>query len=256
AVSASAPAAASGAASADTARRAIEAALANVPCSWLNLASATPSGGGVAVKLAGVAASPQAAETAVIQAAKNVGVNVPDVDSVDVQPVDTPVCAPLDAFRAFRADTSVAGKRLSTSQAKYTLEKQTDGTMSQKAVITMAIGDPNLDFALYGLEPSGAVDSFKVDSRKDFQALEQDPRAKANIAELGNDGYRLSVITTHTGLSGLLLLTGKGPFDPALIAAPAAQRGPDWAQKIQAAARAGGWKAEMVWYRTVDAGSS
>ncbi|HEY5288987.1 MAG TPA: serine/threonine-protein kinase [Caulobacteraceae bacterium] len=247
-------AAAGGGANIEVARRAIETALASVPCSWLNVSSVGPSGAGVAVKLTGVASVPAGTETAVLQAARAAGVNVPDVDSVEVQPVDTPACAPLDAFRAFRADTSVTGGRLSTSQAKYTLEKQPDGSLSQKAVITMAIGDPNLDFALYGLEPSGAVDSFKVDSRKDFQALEQDPRAKANIVDIGNDGYRLSVITSHAGLSGLLLLTGKGPFDPGLIATPAAQRGPDWAQRIKTAAQAGGWKAEMVWYRTADPG--
>jgi serine/threonine-protein kinase len=200
-----------------------------------------------------VAASPQAAETAVSQAARGAGVNVPDIDSVEVQPVDAPACGPLDAFRAFRADTSVNGGRLSTSQATYTLEKQADGKVSQKAVITMAVGDPGLDFALYGLEPSGAVDRL-IDSRSAFQSLEQDPKARANIADLGGDSYRLSIITDHVGLSGLLLLTGKGPFDPALIAAPAATRGPDWGHKIQSAAQAGGWKAEMVWYRTVDAG--
>jgi serine/threonine-protein kinase len=240
--------------SAEVARRSIEAGLAGVPCSWLNVASTAPEGGGVSVKLAGVAAAPQAAQAAVSQAARSAGVSVADKDSVDVQPVDQPACGPLDAFRAFRADTSAAGSRLSTSQAKYTLEKQPDGKISQKAVITMAIGDPNLDFALYGLEPSGAVDHL-IDSRQAFQALAQKADARGNIEDMGGDSYRLSVITDHVGLSGLLLLTGKGPFDPTLIAAPAAERGPDWGKRIQAAARAGGWKAEMVWYRTVNAGS-
>ena len=118
----------------------------------------------------------------------------------------------------------------------------------------MAIGDPNLDFALYGLEPSGAVDHL-IDSRQAFQALAQKADARGNIEDMGGDSYRLSVITDHVGLSGLLLLTGKGPFDPTLIAAPTAERGPDWGKQIQAAARAGGWKAEMVWYRTVNAGT-
>jgi serine/threonine-protein kinase len=117
----------------------------------------------------------------------------------------------------------------------------------------MAIGDPNLDFALYGLEPSGKITAL-IESRKAFEALEQNPKAKANIDQLGNDGYRLSVNTTHAGLSGLILLTGKGPFDPALIASPVEGRGADWAQKVQAAGQAGGWKAEMVWYRTVNPG--
>ncbi len=56
----------------------------------------------------------------------------------------------------------------------------------------------------------------------------------------------------HQGWSGMLLLTGKGPFDPALVAAPAAKRGADWSDRFRKAAAAGGWKAEMVWYRTVD----
>ncbi|HZL00906.1 MAG TPA: serine/threonine-protein kinase, partial [Caulobacteraceae bacterium] len=248
-----APAAATagGAPAAETARKAIQAALANIPCSWLDVVSATRSGAGVAVKLTGVAGATQAVDGAVLQAAHGAGVSVPDVNLVDVLPVAAPICPPLDALRPFRADTSVGGPRLSTSQARYTLEKQPDGTLSQKAVITMAIRDPTLDFALFGIDPAGTVS--EITNRGQFETELKNPASQDVVSSLGGDTYRLSITTTPpTGLEGLLLLTGKGPFDPKLIAAAA--RGPDWSAKVATAARAGGWQAEMVWYKTVDAG--
>jgi len=54
------------------------------------------------------------------------------------------------------------------------------------------------------------------------------------------------------GWSGILMLSGKGPFDPALLNAPAGSRGPDWPAKFLKLAQERGWTSEMVWYRTVD----
>ena len=238
--------------SAETARRAIEAALPTVSCSWLDIVSATPSGSGVAVALTGVAGSPQDASAKLSAAAKAAGVNIASLDLGDVSPADTSACAILDAFRPMRADTSVGGRKLSTSQAKYTMEKQPDGSVSQKAVINMAIADPSTDFSLAGLDPSGAMGVI-VQDRRWFADTRKNPAFGQNVEDAGADSYRLSIITTPpAGLQGLLLLTGKGPFDPKLIAAAPSARGPDWSSKVAQVGKAGGWKAEMVWYRTVN----
>jgi len=156
----------------------------------------------------------------------------------------------LDAFRPIRADTSASGRKLSTSQAKYTFQKQADGSLSQMAVITMAVGDPSKDFTLYGLDPTGTLGPL-APSRQWFMNKVKDPQFQAQVADLGGDSYRMSVGSTPpAGLQGLLLLTGKGPFDPKLIAPAVNARGPEWISKVSQAAQAGGWKAEMVWYRT------
>jgi tRNA A-37 threonylcarbamoyl transferase component Bud32 len=240
-----------GAAGPEAARRSIEASLASVPCSWLDLVSVTPSGGGAAVTLTGVAGSTQGASAAVISAARKSGVSVPDVNLADVLPVDPQVCAALDALRPYRADTSAAGRKLSTSQTKYTFEKTPSG-LSQTAVITMALGQPLPNFAFFGLDPTGTFTPL-VGDKTQFEADLKDPRYKTVFADEGGGAYRVSIgMDPPAGLQGVLLLTGNGPFDPKLIATPPASRGPDWGRQVAEAAQKGGWKAEMVWYRTVN----
>ena len=237
---------------AETARRAIEAALPTVPCSWLDIVSATPSGSGVAVALTGVAGAPQDASAKISAAAKAAGVSVASLDLEGVSPADPSACAVLDAFRGARADTSAGGRRLSTSQTKYTFQKQPDGSLGQMAVITMAIADPSSDFTLYGLDPTGTLAPL-APSRAWFVEKVKDPRLQAQVTDLGGDSYRMQVgATPPAGLQGLLLLTSKGPFDAKLIGVAPNARGSDWSSKVAQAATAGGWKAEMVWYRTVD----
>ena len=238
--------------SAETARRAVEAALPTVSCSWLDIVSATPSGSGVAVALTGVAGSPQDASAKISQAAKAAGVNIASLDLEGVSPTDSSACTALDAFRPIRADTSASGRRLSTSQTKYTFEKQPDGSLKQIALITMAIGNPATDFTLLGLDPTGLIQQISP-SRQWFADKIKDPSLKDQFTDLGSDSYRLSVgMTPPAGLQGLLLLTGKGPFDAKLLAVAPSARSADWSAKVAQAATAGGWKAEMVWYRTVD----
>ena len=80
--------------------------------------------------------------------------------------------------------------------------------------------------------------------------------AAGKITDLSGDSYRLQIDTTHSGWSGMLLILGKGPFDPKLLGGGAASRGADWPQKFKAAAAQGGWKTEMVWYRTAMPGEN
>jgi serine/threonine-protein kinase len=239
-----------GAADSEAARRAIEASLASVPCSWLDLVSVTPSGAGAAVTLTGVAGSTQGANAAVINAAKAAGISVPDVNLADVRPVDPRVCAALDALRPFRADTSTDGRRLSTSQSKYTLQKQPDGSFYQVAVFTLSLGQPLPNFAFFGISPAGSIDPL-VSDKQQFEALMK--AGSPSFTDLGGGSYRASIRNDPpAGEQGMLLLTGSGPFASKLLNTPPEARGPDWGRNIAEAARKGGWKAEMVWYRLVD----
>lgn len=243
-----AAAAASGVPQAERARQAIEAALPGIRCTWLDITRAADEGGGVALSVAGVAGSPAAAQAAVAEAASKAGVVLAEMNLQDVAPVQREVCEPLNVFRAIRADTSANGRRLSSAQAKYEIMRQDNGILEARAVIEMALRDPGLNFAIFGLEPTGEITAL-ADSRAAFQALAQ---GNPLITVEPNDTYKLSMRTDHQGWSGILLLTGQGPFAPELVAAPPSGRGADWNQKVLDAARAGGWRAEMVWYRTAD----
>ena len=50
-------------------------------------------------------------------------------------------------------------------------------------------------------------------------------------------------------MSGLILLTGTGGFSDKLLVA---NKSADWQQQFAAAAAAGGWKSEMVWFKMVN----
>lgn len=232
---------------ADAARRAVEAALPGIPCTWLELDGVTEQAGGVALKLAGVAGSPAAAQAAVVKAAGGSTAPVTDVDLAQVAPVGSPNCAPLNVYRSIRARTSQTGQRLSVAQRMFQIMRQSNGAMSARAVVDLNLGDPTLDFALVGLEPSGALTPL-INGRGELTAAVRGHE----VAEVGADHYRFPLDTSHTGWSGLLLLTGRGPFDAKLIAPPVDARDSDWLTRFRQAAAANGWAAEMAWYKTVE----
>jgi serine/threonine protein kinase len=229
-------------------RQAIEAALPGVPCSWLDLTDASGGAQGLSVRLRGVAGRPAAVQAAVSGAAGQSGLVLANLNLDEVAPVGDALCTALDTVRTVRAP---GGGALSTPQRKFEITTQPDGVVEAKAVINMAPRDPSTDLALIGLEPDGAM-TMLVQNRA---GLKQSVAA-GQITDLGGDSYRLEINTTHSGWSGMLLILGKGPFDPKLLGGGAANRGADWPQKFKAAAAQGGWKTEMVWYRTAKPGEN
>jgi hypothetical protein len=245
---AQAPAAA--AAPAEKAQAAIVAALPNIACSWLDLLSVTDGAGGLSVKLAGVAGQPGEAQASVTRAGAVAGAPMADINLDEVAPVDPPVCPSLDAVRPIR---DPAGGRLTTSQRRFEMVRQGNGKFAGRAVINLSPGDPSTDFALIGIEPTGKM-QMVIESRAQFEAARQAAAQTAdpNISDLGGGAYRLQIDTDLAGWSGLLLITGRGPFNPQLLAGPPGSRGPMWADTFRTLAEKRGWKADMVWYKVVD----
>ena len=100
-----------------------------------------------------------------------------------------------------------------------------------------------------GIQPTGEI-TMLLDGRGAFQTALANPGG--GITDLGNNRYRLLISTTHICWSGLMFVTGRGPFDAGLLAATVESRDPDWQRLFRNAASANGWLAEMVWYQTVD----
>jgi serine/threonine-protein kinase len=117
------------------------------------------------------------------------------------------------------------------------------GKLGATAVIDVNLAGSVPGAALFGLEESGKITPI-LPQRADF---DQD-----GIEKLAEGRYRIQLATTHQGSSGVLLLTGNGPFDTDLIGGAAGSRGATWPQKFLALAKQRGWKSEMVWYKTVD----
>jgi serine/threonine-protein kinase len=230
----------------EAARHAIDAALPGIPCSWLGITRLADDNGGVALASAGVAQDPAAAQGAISRALAGAGVRASTIDFEQVVPVEQQLCVPLNALNAIRG---IGASGLSVEQPKFELTKDATGQMATDAIVTVDIGAAGSGVALYGIEPDGKIDAL-TSSRAEFEQAAADPNNR--FVKTGASSYRLSLNTTHKGLSGIIMITGREPFDSALLATPPGQRGADWADRLKAAAARGGWKAQMVWYRTVD----
>ena len=234
-------------------RTAVEAALPEVPCSWLDLADATGGAQGLSVRLRGVAGRPSAVQAAVSGAASQARLVLANLNLDEVAPVGDELCTALDTVRTVRAP---GGGALSTAQRKFEIVQQGSGLLEARAIINLAVQNPSLDFALVGIEPTGRMTLLIPDRATFGSMLAAEPANDPMISKIGGDSYRLQVRTDHSGWSGMLLILGKGPFDPKLLQGGAGDRGADWPQKFKSAASQGGWKTEMVWYRTAKPGEN
>ncbi|OWK30979.1 serine/threonine-protein kinase [Sphingomonas mucosissima] len=237
------------------ARSAIDAALPSVGCTWLSITNIAERAGGIDVALAGVAGNPAQAQGEIAAALRGAGSDARAIDFADVSLITPAGCAALDAFRQIRA---TGASRLSVPQRRFAMRPQPAdsayaGRVAANAIVGIAIADPSLDFALLGLEPSGRIDMV-IPSRAAFLDQVRASRNGVPITDLGRDRYRLQIDLDHAGWSGLLLVTGKGPFDTAALAPDLGARGSEWRNRIATLAGERGWRTDMVWFESVQAG--
>ena len=226
-----------------TARAVMEAGLPSVPCTWLDLVDSSAAGNSISLTFRGVAGKPAEAQGMIGKLLTAKGLQAGSINFNDVSPIDARECGPLEAFRQIR---EAGASRLSVAQRSFEMIKlgDTAGEIGAKAVIQLDLNGFSSDLALVGVEGSGEMTQF-VTQRSD---ITDNP----DIEQPQPGNYRFTLNTTHTGWSGILMLTGKGPFDQSLLSGPVGSRGADWPAKFLAQAQQRGWKAEMVWYRTVD----
>ena len=248
-VATAAPAVSRAPAASEIARASVMRVLPGMPCTWLDILNVADTPAGVTMAFGGVAAVPARAEQAVSDAVTAAGSQVAATDFSAVAPISGSECASIDAFRAIRATGT---PHLSVAQRKFEMSRMADGNFAgqigARAVVNLDLADPSREFALYGIEPSGAI-SVLSSNRKQFAEL---VKSNASIADLGGDRYRLEIDANHSGWSGILLLTGNGGATDSLVATEPGKRTESWREKFAAAAAGGGWQAEMVWYKMAD----
>lgn len=235
------------------ARAAVEAALPSISCTWLDIVLVKPGAAGPAITLTGVAGAPAAAQAEIDRSLATQDLPASGIDFTEVAPIKGAGCAALDAYRQIR---NPGRNRLSAPQRRFEMRTQAAGqsyagTVAANAVIGIAPGDPSLDFALVGLEPSGRT-KLLIANRAAFAEAITTSENGVPITDLGGDRYRLQVDLDHAGWSGLLLVTGRGPFDEAVIAPPLGARDSRWRERLVDLAAERGWQADMVWFRSVD----
>ncbi len=242
------------------ARSTIDSVLPSVSCTWLQIVDIKPGKGGPDVALAGVAGNPAAAQNEISQALAQHDIREANIDFSDVAQITQSGCSALDTYRQVRAPDS---RQLAVPQRKFEMRMQPDdpaqtgypGERAANVVLQLAIDDPKSDFALIGLEPSGVIapefsgPGTGVLGREALQKLARETRI---VTDQGSDRYQMQLDVNHGGWSGVLLLTGKGPFEKDVIAPPIGRRGPEWTTRFVSEAADRGWQAQMVWFKTVD----
>jgi len=238
---------------------AINSVIPSVNCTWLEIgeARAGAGGDGVEIVMRGVAGDEQAAQRELQRALTEAGVRDARIDFADVAPITPAGCSALDTYRQIRAReaTHLSVPRTRFAMAMLPADANSDyaGQLAATAPVAFDFSGSDTDFTIVGLEPSGAITTL-IPSRQQFMATAAASRDGLPIADDGNGRYRLNIQINHHGWSGILLLTGEGPFDPGLIAPPFGQRGPSWTNEFVTTASRQGWQAEMVWFQTVAAG--
>jgi len=169
----------------------------------------------------------------------------------DVAQITQAGCAALDTYRQIRA---TQGGHLTSPQTHYEEVIQQDGRyagrLASNPLLDLNLDDPSRDLALLGIEPSGQI-TVLLPSRAQFEQVLASSTAGRPISREGNNRFRIHVDSDHSGWSGFLLITGRGPLDASLIAPGIGARDPAWRDRFLAAASAGNWSAEMVWYDSV-----
>ncbi|WP_114952156.1 serine/threonine-protein kinase [Sphingosinicella terrae] len=237
------------------ARAAINSALPSVGCTWLDVADVQRSGDGVRVAMRGVAGDSAAAQRELGQALEGANLTGASIDFGDVAPITPAGCAALDTYRQTRASEAT---HLSVPAPRFEMRMQPPGMpyageQAANAVISFNFADSAADFAILGIEPSGVITTLFPD-RGAFQQMLEQSRARGGlpITDDGNGRYRLNIDLDHQGWSGIILISGSGPFEADVVAPPIGSRGPSWQQSFLSAAAERNWRVEMVWFESVD----
>ena len=218
---------------------ALATGLRDVPCSWLDVGSVQARDSTVDVALRGVSGKPDKAKADVGFVLEKAGLTAGDIDFSDVKTIAPTDCSPIDAFRQVR---DYEGARLNTTKRLYEMSNQA-GTLAADPEIEIDTNGFADDFALFGMEETGAITPLIKSKSELGQFITTTPRP-------GVTSFKLT--TDHKGWSGILLLKGKGPFDPTLLEKGQGEVSPSWVNRFLSTAKAQGWKSEMIWYRTAD----
>ena len=234
----------------DQARRVVNTALPSVSCTWLSIVDVAQQKGDLTIRFTGVAGNPAAAQADIARSLGASGVKSANLDFEEVAPITQGGCSALDTYRQIR---DPFGEHLTVAQRQFEMRMQPQGSvyagkMAANAILKLDTDIGDKDFALVGLDNSGLF-TVLVNSKAEFERIY---REKLALIELtGPEKYRMTIDLDHEGWSGMLLVTGKGPFPDKLIAPPVGGRGTSWQSEFMTAAGRNDWHTEMVWFRSV-----
>lgn len=234
------------------ARTAVNASLAGIECSWLDIVDIGSGEAGTVVRLVGVAQNPAAAQETLSRALAGRGLRNTDLDFADVGRIEPSGCFALDAYRQVRSPET---PRITSPQRRFEMRRQEEGArykgqLAANLIYELNIGDPASAIALVGFEAPGSWKLMIPDREALLLRVAQSVDGRP-LANLGGDRYRVNLDVSSAGWTGMLLLTGPGPMDRAVISPEGVRDQKAWRDRFVTEAKARGWQADMLWVDVV-----
>ena len=190
------------------------------------------------------------------QALTGAGLDNARLDFGDVAPITPAGCAALDTYRQVRAPRPTIICR--SPRPRFEMMMQPPGTpyageeacqrgdQFQLRQCRARFRDPR-HRAVGRRSPPCSPD------RADFEQALASRSAAGRSADEGNGRYRLNIDLDHQGWSGIILVSGRGPFDRDLVA-PAGRRARARLAEASSSPRppSAAWRVEMVWFESVN----
>ena len=213
-------------------RQQIDAKLAAIPCSWLQVDPVDDGSKGL-LAITGVADQPDRAGETIRGLVKNITVTTDRVARIGSNE-----CPAIDVPRRLRQDD---GGRMRIESSDVGRDKSM-GLAETRLILNFKGSDKSM--ALFGIEPSGQVTWLLPD----FNALKALKDAPVGFVQDNPRNYQFTLRADHLGWTGVLLVTGDGPLaanKPQYTVTGSHEFG-DW---LQSATSHGEWHTEMQWYR-------
>ncbi len=222
-------------------RQAIDRELSAIPCSWLKVDPVDDGSNGT-LALTGVADDPARAGEVIRGLVR--GAARPTTVTIDrIARIGSNDCPAIDVPRRIRQDEGGRLRVVSDSVGRDSASRLAD------ARVQLHFRSADAAMALFGMEPNGEVTLILPD----HAALEQ-LKDNPDVGYTHDDdrSYEFTLPATHTGWTGLLLVTGSRPL-PRFTGRASGTELPgmdshafaDW---LGRATGAGAWQAEMTWY--------
>ncbi|MDB5684630.1 MAG: hypothetical protein JWM75_2328 [Sphingomonas bacterium] len=214
----------------------IDAELAAVPCAWLQVDPVDNGTNGKLV-LTGVADQPERAGETIRGLLRRDG--TPAEVTIDrVARIGSDGCPAIDVTRRLRRDD---GGRMRIMSDGVQVNPGM-GLAEARVLLTFRPGDMNM--ALFGIEPSGAVTTVLPDMNSLATLKDED----VGYVQPQKGQHEFSLRSDHTGWTGLILIAGEGDFAGTLTQGEV-RTATQFAQLLEQGTAASKWSSEMVWYK-------
>ena len=221
-------------------------AVADIPCSWLNLADASPS----AARFTGAAAVPAEAQARLADALEAAGASVPALDFSDVVRLPSTNCGIIDALRSARSPTL----KITTPQRTYEARREVidlgngvrfDEASYAKALIQVSGKSANQQIAMVIFS---AVGGWSVVTENSQDTAEFVGLLKGDFTDDGLSFTNPIEVTNPqpTG-TGYILITSPAPLPENMFSFDAG-----WPERFREGARSQGWAADAMWFTVED----